>query len=147
MKYIFLLIFTLSVLAWCTTNKNLQTEKKKMIEEKTENIISKTVPAEEFKKLIKTWKYNVIDIRTPEELEYFWIISWMNKHLDYYNTGDMQKLFSLDKNKKYLIYCFHGNRSEHLRNLMTANWFKYVIDLKGGIEWWQQAGFKLVKKN
>ena len=150
MKYIVILFFIISLLAWCSnkqlgTNNNLKSENKKMNSQKTENIVSKTVPAEEFKKLIENWKYDVIDIRTPEELEYFGIISWMNENLDYYNTGDIQKLFSLDKNKKYLIYCFHGNRSEHLRNVMTANWFKYVIDLEGGIEWRQQAGFKLVK--
>jgi len=142
-----LLILSILLLAWCGSNLvekqtpeiNLETKKEKV------DIVNKAVNTEEFEKLIKTWKYTLIDIRTPEELQYFGYISGMNLHLDYYNTGDMQKLFNLDKNKKYLMYCYHGNRSWVLRNEMKRQWFNYVIDLKGWIDAWMKDWKKLEK--
>jgi len=48
----------------------------------------KTVSVDEFEKLIKTWEYEVIDIRTQQELDYFWVIPWITKHLDVYTKID-----------------------------------------------------------
>ena len=102
----------------------------------------KTVLPEEFDKLINTWEYEVIDIRTPQELEIFWIIPWMAKHLDVYTQID--EILALPKDKKYLIYCYHGNRTRALLQYMEMNWFKEVIDLAGGTENRVNSWFKLV---
>ena len=92
----------------------------------------KTASVDEFEKLIKSWDYEVIDIRTQQELDYFWVIPWMTKHLDVYIQID--EILSLPKNKKYLIYCYHGNRSWMLLQYMSMEWFENVIDL----EWWTE---------
>ena len=146
-KIIYLFIFLIT-LSWCSwkninnniPNKNLSWWKIKM----TDKIINKAVSPEEFKKLINTWKYTVIDIRTPQELDYFGYIFWMNYHYDMYNTGDVQKILELPKDEKYLIYCYHGNRTAMMREYMIQNWFKYVIDLAGGTDLRVQQGDKLV---
>ena len=111
----------------------------------SEKIVNKAVSPEEFKKLINTWKYTVIDIRTPQELDYFWYIFGTNYHYDMYNTGDVQKLLELSKDGKYLIYCYHGNRSTMMREYMIQNWFTHVIDLSGGTDLRTQEGNELVR--
>ncbi len=112
-----------------------------------EQIVNKTVGPFEFKKLIETWNYTVIDIRTKDELRFFGFIPGMDYNLDFYNQSDMKELFSMDKNKKYLIYCYHGNRSWYLKQEMVNKaWFKYVIDLSWGTENRLKQGFKLIKK-
>ena len=110
-------------------------------------IVSKAIPANEFEKLINTWEYILIDIRTPQELEHFWTIKWVDYTLDFYNENDMKKLLQMDKNKKYLIYCYHWNRTRVLRNFMIENWFKHVIDLEWGTDAWLQNGKELVDFN
>lgn len=103
----------------------------------------KTVDVDEFEKLIKSWEYEVIDIRTQQELDYFWVIPWMTKHLDIYTKID--QILSLPKNKKYLIYCYHWNRSWTLLQYMNMEWFEEVIDLAGWTENWLWEWKKMVK--
>ena len=110
----------------------------------TEKIVNKAVFPKEFKELIDTWEYTVIDIRTPQELEYFWHIPWMDYHYDMYEPQDVQKILELPKDKKYLIYCYHGNRTAMMREYMIQNWFNYVIDLAGGTDLRTKQGNKLV---
>ena len=93
-----------------------------------------TVSVNEFKKLIDTKNYDeIIDIRTLEELEYFGVIPWFTKHLDVYTKLD--EILLLDKNKKYLIYCYHWNRSWMLLQYMQMEGFENVVDLM----WWTDA--------
>lgn len=103
-----------------------------------------TVTPKEFKKLVESWEYIVIDIRTPEELEHFWIIPGMNLHLDFYTQID--DILSLDKSKKYLIYCYHGNRTGVLLEYMKMHGFENVIDLGWWTQAWVDEWFQLVKK-
>ena len=109
-----------------------------------QKIVNKAVHPDEFKKLINTWKYTVLDIRTRWELEHFGYIFWMNYNYDIYKTWDIQKILELPKDKKYLIYCYHGNRTAMMREYMIQNWFKYVIDLAGGTNLWTQEWNELV---
>lgn len=103
----------------------------------------KSVYPEEFNKLIEYGEYDyIIDIRTQQELDYFWIISGITKHLDVYTEID--KILALDKNKKYLIYCYHWNRSWMLLQYMEQSWFKNVVDLYWWIDARMQNWFKLV---
>lgn len=104
-------------------------------------MISRALP-DDFKKLIDTKEYKVIDIRTPQELEYFWVIPWMDMHFDFYTQLD--EILNLDKNQKYLIYCYHGNRTWILLQYMKEQGFKNVIDLIWGTEARVNAWFNLI---
>jgi rhodanese-related sulfurtransferase len=87
----------------------------------------------------------LIDIRTPEEKKYYWYIRNTDLFLDIYSNHMIDQLLCLDKDKKYLIYCWHGNRTEFLLDYMKNNWFSNVSDLVWWIEYWEYCGFKLIK--
>lgn len=84
----------------------------------------------------------LLDVRTPEEFETGAIngalhANWLNKE----QFSDRVK--SLDTNKVIYIYCLSGGRSAAAQNWLLANGFKKVINLKGGINAWNQAGLPL----
>lgn len=56
------------------------------------------------------------------------------------------KLDSLDKNKKILVYCRSGSRSAHIAGLLTRNEFEHVYSLKGGINAWKKANLPIKTK-
>ena len=59
-----------------------------------------------FKKLIDQNIGIVIDLRTPQELKSYGVITTKNLlNLNMYDASFLDKLQKLDKNKIYLIYC------------------------------------------
>jgi rhodanese-related sulfurtransferase len=90
----------------------------------------------EFKSEIEVWDKILIDIRTQEELDTFGLIWEDALHLDIYKSDFSNELDKLDKNRKYLIYCAHWNRSKSALDMMAEKWFEYVKDLNGGIAAW-----------
>jgi len=87
----------------------------------------------------------VIDIRTPEEIKQFWYIEWTELFLNMNATNFPESILALDKNTKYLIYCWHGTRSWFALQFMKNENFSYVKDLIWWIHKWEQDGFKLIK--
>ncbi|MDD2871828.1 MAG: rhodanese-like domain-containing protein [Candidatus Gracilibacteria bacterium] len=87
----------------------------------------------------------LIDIRTPEEKKIYGYIKGTDLFFDIYSKKFVPQLLTLDRNKKYLIYCWHGNRTQYLLEYMSMNGFTDVSDLVGGIEYWEYCGFKLIK--
>jgi rhodanese-related sulfurtransferase len=55
------------------------------------------------------------------------------------------KLSTVDKNKKVLVYCRSGSRSAHIAGLLTRNEFEQVYNLKGGIQAWKKANLPIKK--
>ncbi len=96
----------------------------------------------------------VIDIRTPMEWKETGIIKGAHKMMFFtekgeadlaewfYNLGRLVK----DKNKPFIIYCAHANRTKVLGQGLDQMGFKHVYELKDGIEnGWIKAGKKTVK--
>lgn len=99
----------------------------------------------EFKKELEMWDKILIDIRTKEEIDTLGLI-WKNAlNLDIYKSDFSSKLDTLDKSKKYLIYCRSGNRTKSALNIMKEKWFIYVKDLNGGITSWINNWEKVFK--
>ncbi len=95
-----------------------------------------SINVSEFKQELDAWDKILIDIRTQEELDTFGLI-WENAlHLDIYKSNFSSELDKLDKSKKYLIYCYHGNRTKSALDMMKQKWFEYAKDLNGGIDAW-----------
>lgn len=84
----------------------------------------------------------VLDIRTPEE--------YAAGHLegsvliDFYEPDFADRLFELDPDVPYLIYCRSGNRSGQTRAMMQEMEFTNVVDVRGGINAYVAAGHPLV---
>lgn len=76
----------------------------------------------------------LVDARTPEEIKETGIIKGAI-NIDYKAKGYAKKILSLDKTKKYMIYCKSGTRSGRTVQYMLDNGFKNVNYLK-------DAGYK-----
>ena len=99
----------------------------------------------EFKEELKNKEVVLLDVRTPEELKKFWKIRENQLLIDINSSDFEEKIKKLDKNKKYLIYCWHWNRSRVAREYMKKLWFKYLKDLYGWIDAWLKVWEKVVK--
>ncbi len=77
----------------------------------------------------------VLDVREKKERKQGYIDG--DVHIPLANVKD--KLNTLDKNKKVLVYCRSGSRSAHIAGLLTRNEFENVYNLKGGIQAWKRA--------
>jgi rhodanese-related sulfurtransferase len=93
----------------------------------------------EFREKIETQGYTLIDIRTAQEQVIFWVISEQQKHIDIYKPEALENIKKLPRDGKYLIYCYHGNRSQQVWNLMEEIWFLEIYDLEWGIDEWGKS--------
>jgi len=96
------------------------------------NINKDSLEKEDFLQRVNSKEYITIDIRTLEEVNIYGDIEWTDMRMDFYLPWFTQDILKLDKSKKYLIYCWHGNRTHYLKEFMKQNWFVEVYDLK----WW-----------
>ena len=89
-----------------------------------------------FEKLMKKNNTYVLDVRTPEEYKSGFIGNAVN-----YNVMDsvafVNTISSLDKNKKYLLYCKSGRRSGKALVMMKNMGFRKVYHLEGGVTEWK----------
>lgn len=95
--------------------------------------------------LIKSGKYVVIDVRTPEEYAAGHINGAVN--YDYYSDDFEEKLEEnlTDKSKPYIVYCRSGKRSLYSAQIMEELGYKDVTNLDGGFLAWESAGKPVVK--
>ena len=95
--------------------------------------------------LIKSGKYVVIDVRTPEEYAERHINGAVN--YDYYSDDFEDNLEEnlTDKSKSYIVYCRSGKRSLYSAQIMEELGYKDIINLEGGFLAWENAGKPVVK--
>lgn len=97
-----------------------------------------------FSKEAMSKDYILLDIRTIDEFNAGHIKG--AKEIDYYKTQHFSDfLDSLDKNKKYLIYCHSGRRSGLALEIFKQKGFKNVSDLAGGYNSWLASGLSIEK--
>ena len=101
------------------------------------------ISSKKFERKIKKNNAVVLDVRTLAEHNESCIPESIN-----YNVLDSLKFVnsvqSLDKNKKYFLYCKAGRRSGKALVMMKNMGFENVFHLAGGITAWQ--GEKVVPK-
>lgn len=109
-----------------------------------EKIVAKHLSPNEFKDLLDSGDYKLIDVRTIEEYNDGHLKN--SELIDFYKTSEFESYInSLDKNGKYLIYCRRGNRSDQALNIMKQKGFKNVSDLEGGYTAWTATGLPVEK--
>jgi sulfur-carrier protein adenylyltransferase/sulfurtransferase len=94
------------------------------------------ISPEIFKKLLDSWEYFLIDIRTEWEVRTYGEIAWTKGRYDIYEHDFPERVLKLPRDQKYLIYCWHWNRSQAAVDWMKSEGFKWVCDLEGGIDKW-----------
>lgn len=87
----------------------------------------------------------LIDIRTPQEKVIYGYIKWTDLYYDMYSKKFVDNMLHLDRNKKYLIYCWHWNRTQYVLQYMKINWFTDVSDLIWWIEYWEAYWFNVIR--
>jgi rhodanese-related sulfurtransferase len=93
------------------------------------------INAEEMSSMLSDTEFVIIDVRTPDEWSTGYITG-TDKFIDI-NTGNFEdQLESLDKSKKYIVYCRSGNRSSKACSIMSRNGFTNLYNLSGGINKW-----------
>ena len=101
-----------------------------------------SISAQEFKQKMESGDYIVLDIRTEMEYQQERIADVQNINIA--SRDFEEKLNKLDKNKKYLIYCFSGSRTQVALRIMQSLGFREVYDLAGGIQVWGMNGFETI---
>ncbi len=96
----------------------------------------KNIKPEEFDKLSKEAKTEIIDVRSPEEEVEGFIEG--AKVINIMGPDFADKIKELDKEKTYLVYCRSGNRSSTACGFMASNGFDDLYNLEGGIQAWNQ---------
>jgi rhodanese-related sulfurtransferase len=101
-----------------------------------------SIAAEEFNQKLESGDYILLDIRTEGEYRQGRIADVQN--IDIASRDFEKKLNELNKDKKYLIYCFSGSRTQMALRIMQSLGFVEVYDLSGGIQVWSMSGFNTI---
>ncbi len=121
-----LLTFMLSIIINSCTNGQAQSE----------NI--KNLSAIEFAAKIKEIpNAPLIDVRTPEEYSKGHLTNSVN--IDWKGNDFDKQIASIDKTKPVMIYCLSGARSSAAASKMSADGYKEIYKLDGGILKWRAA--------
>ncbi len=89
-----------------------------------------TFDGSECSELLQTENYNLLDVRNRLEVAKHRMTGSVHIPLNVLKT----KLDTLEKSKKWLVYCAGGYRSMIAASLMKANGFKFVASVEGGIK-------------
>lgn len=81
----------------------------------------------------------IFDVRTVGEFKTGHLPNALQA--DFNNKEEFtERIKALDKDKPVYIYCLAGARSNNAAQVLRDNGFKEVVELKGGINAWKQAG-------
>lgn len=111
----------------------------KIMEPKNQSI-SSTISPQEAITMLNDDNVVLIDIRTAEE----YVAGYIEgaKNIDFYSSNFIQEISKLDKNKKYLIYCRSGSRTNIALNMFEDLGLE-AQDIRGGILAWQSQRLPL----
>lgn len=88
-----------------------------------------------------TEKAILVDVRTPEEYEFYHLPGAI--HLDYLGPDFIDELEQMDADAHYFVYCRSGRRSVRACTLMRNGGFTHIYNLDGGLALWEQEGVAL----
>lgn len=105
----------------------------------------KLVTPEEMQTLLEQKDVQLVDVRTPKELEDGFIDNAQN--IDFNSPTFDEDILKLDKSKPVVLYCKSGGRSAKCAEKLKAAGFIKIFDLDGGITKWKFKGFKIQTEN
>ncbi|MGK7389827.1 MAG: rhodanese-like domain-containing protein [Candidatus Cyclobacteriaceae bacterium M2_1C_046] len=110
-------------------------------------LYKETVPLitpEEFKNMISNEEVIILDTRSIEEYEVSHVKSAQFISYKGFNAANIPSEF---KDKKVVVYCSVGYRSERVGEQLQKEGFKDVVNLYGGIFKWVNDGNEVVNQN
>ena len=109
-----------------------------IINDEIMNQNNEQISLDEFRKELLNEDIILIDVRSAEEQDIYWVIREEQEHIVYGSSAFESQIANLDTTKKYLVYCWHWVRSTAVREYMTEKWFTWVKDLEWGIDAWNK---------
>ena len=101
-------------------------------------------PTDAYNQLNSNHDILLIDVRTEEEIRISKISGSIN--IDFDSKSFYDSLLTLNKSKKYFIYCRSGRRSTITVNYMRENGFHESYNVDGGINSWKNQNLDLKPK-
>lgn len=96
----------------------------------------KSISTKELKVLLSTKNIQLMDVRSPEEIEEGFIESAI--FANYFEAGFAEKASEqLDKKKPVYLVCRSGNRSEKSAKILKQKGFD-VVNVSGGFNQWKK---------
>lgn len=134
LRFIFLGIF-ITLFSPSYSQKTLDPDFEKFIEKKIKHT-AEEISVIELKK--DTSSYLLIDVREKEEYDVSHIKSAKNYPASHFKCS---QLSSVTKEKKIIIYCSAGIRSEKIANKLKKEGYTNCFNLYGGIFEWVNRGY------
>ena len=92
--------------------------------------VAKRISSAEFKKGITQENVQIVDVRTPEEVQDGKIEGSVN--INFYDSNFKEQIAALDKGTPVYVYCRSGGRSSKAMQIMKEMGFKIIYELQGG---------------
>ena len=103
----------------------------------------KMLQPEEFYAEVQTNNGVLVDVRTPEEYNQYYIDGAIN--IDYNSDNFITEANkNLNKGSKIYVYCLKGIRRENAAQKLNELGYKNVVSLSGGIDAWTKANLPLI---
>lgn len=113
-----------------------QTEKSQDTDDRAAIVTSLVIDQSTWEsKISETETPQIIDVRTPEEYSEGHLDNALN--IDFYSPEFKSLVSELDKDRPVFVYCRSGGRSAKACDIMEAEGFQTLFDLKGGYLAWK----------
>jgi rhodanese-related sulfurtransferase len=101
------------------------------------------ITADQMFEAIENESIQLIDVRTEEE----YCSGKLKNAQNFCVTNDdfIARAKDLDKDKPVYLYCKVGGRSAKAAEVLKEMGFKFIYDMTGGIDEWQEKGFETDK--
>ena len=104
--------------------------------------IQEDITVQKAAEMLEAGNVVLVDVRSEDEYTSGHIAGALN--VDVNSPGFEEKIASLDKSKKYVVYCHSGRRSAKSSDIMIDNGFVTVYNVLGGISEWKGNGYDVV---
>lgn len=140
-------VLILFMLMACQSNSqnssSAVSEKAPDVAEQPVQISKVLAPADFQAKLAEVENAQLIDVRTPMEIEQGYIPN--AKAMNFQDPSFKDQLATLDKSKPVFVYCAAGGRSGRAADMLKKMGFSEIYDLKGGFTQWNAQGLEAAK--
>ena len=102
----------------------------------------KKLTALQLAKMLDKKDFFLVNVHIPYEGE----IANTDAFIDYDTIADHLDKLPMDKNTSIVLYCRGGGMSDIASKVLVYLGYSQVSDLVGGMNGWEDAGFKLIEK-
>jgi len=138
-KYIVLLLLALGSAALLTACSKTGSEPTQTV---TVQAQVSTITAEELNSMLGSKDFTLVNVHIPYAGE----IPQTDLFVPFNALEENKEKLPQDKSTKIVLYCRSGGMSAAASQKLLELGYKYIFDVKGGMNAWSGAGYKLIEK-